>query len=106
MPTRVINVREAEPYTYIYVGRYMPGLYRGHPLANPFKLPRKATEADRSACLERYREWLLSLPDWRQQIDALAARVQATGLPLGCWCAPKACHADVLAELIDAEMTR
>lgn len=36
--------------------------------------------------------------------DELLARllraVRATGLPLGCWCHPQPCHADVLTELL------
>jgi hypothetical protein len=36
------------------------------------------------------------------QPSLLAALPELTGRTLGCWCAPDACHGDVLAELADA----
>lgn len=95
----VVNVRN-HTGKCIYVGRRMPGKFAGHPLGNPFKLARNATEEERAMCLKLYRTWLVSLPDYEEQIAALAAEVQRTGLPLGCWCSPKTCHADLLADLI------
>lgn len=98
---RVVNVRDFPfeyPTPYIYVGRYMPGRFAGHPLANPFKVKRSASVAERVACLDRYREWLRNLPDRDVKLAILARKVVLSGLPLGCWCAPRECHADVLAE--------
>ena len=80
----------------VYVGR---ALRRGgwdlagSPLANPFRLGRDGTRAE---VVARYREYLLSRP------DLLALLPGLRGKRLGCWCAPEACHADVIAELADA----
>ena len=104
MKVEVVNVRNfplEAPTPYIYVGRYMPGTFRGHPLANPFKLPSKATAADRMDCLRQYEVWLDRLSNRDDLLQRLAAQVQRTGLPLGCWCKPKACHADILARRVE-----
>lgn len=103
MKTKVINVRglPRSDLPCIYVGRAMPGL-AGHELGNPFRLTR---ESDRDACLDQYKDWLFGLPDWQEKVDRLAQKVKETGLPLGCWCAPKTCHADLLAALIDLRLS-
>lgn len=109
MKVHVVNVRSFPfecPTPYIYVGRYMPGIFAGHQLGNPFKLPKKAKQQDRVECLEKYRSWLLARPDFEEQIEILVRKVVVTGLPLGCWCAPKLCHADVLAELINERLSQ
>lgn len=43
--------------------------------------------------VEQYRAWLL------EQDELLADLHELKGKVLGCWCAPKQCHGDVLAEL-------
>ena len=42
-----------------------------------------------------YREWIM------QQTDLLADLHELKGKTLGCWCKPRWCHGDVLAELAD-----
>ena len=58
---------------------------------NPFTIrkgrPREEVIAD-------YREWIASQP------DLLAALPELEGKRLGCWCAPKPCHGDVLVQLV------
>lgn len=68
----------------VYVGR--PSKW-----GNPFKLRH---EGERSKVLARYRAWLLDQPEL-----VATAKAELRGKVLGCWCAPKACHADVLAEV-------
>lgn len=104
--TRVVNVRDFEadtskPKPFIYVGRPMRGVYDGHPLANPFKLKRNATEADREACLKLYSMWLRNQPGVELHVHQMARLVKRFSLPLACWCAPKRCHADLLAAMVD-----
>lgn len=76
----------------VYIGR--PGRGQTGKWGNPFKLER---EADRPAVLARYREWLLQQPHLLADLHELRGKV------LGCFCSPKACHGDVLAELADAK---
>jgi hypothetical protein len=100
---KVVNVRDYPfeyPTPYIYVGRPMPSRFSGHRLANPFRIRRNATDTERLECLEKYREWLTALPDRDEQLAILARKLVICGMPLGCWCAPKTCHAEVLAEAI------
>lgn len=53
----------------------------------------------REQSIERFRkdfnERMETDPDYRRHILALA------GLTLGCWCKPKACHGDVIAEYLN-----
>ncbi len=57
---------------------------------NPFHIGRDGT---RSEVIVKYRQWIV------QQPELMAALHELRGKRLGCWCSPKACHGDVLAEL-------
>ena len=116
MKVTVVNVRNfpcRAPLPYIYVGRAVArasvreakySILRAHPLANPFRIE---LGQKRGATLERYRDWLQSNPSRTSALlDLLAAEVILRRLPLGCWCAPKPCHADILAELIQPIVDR
>lgn len=58
---------------------------------NPFRLE---DERDRTAILVQYEEWIKTQP----QLIA-EAKAELRGKDLVCWCAPKACHADVLLRI-------
>jgi len=98
--TTVVNLKghrgDPEYANVIYVGRAM---HRGgwrlpaSPLANPFHIGRDGT---RDEVIAMYREYLLGQP------DLLALLPSVRGQRLGCWCAPEACHAEVIAEFADA----
>lgn len=86
---RVWNKRRKDaPPDAVYVGR--PTAF-----GNPYMLRR---EDDRSVVLQQYRDYLARNP-------ALVTRVkrELRGKDLVCWCAPKACHADVLLEIANAD---
>lgn len=70
------------PYD-VYIGR--PSKW-----GNPFVLGR---DGDRATIIEKYRRWVLQQPELVKDLPKLR------GKTLGCWCAPLACHGDVLAEL-------
>lgn len=79
-----------EPFD-VYIGR--PG-----PWGNPFS-EKAGTQAEvkvetREEAIACFREWIAQQPE-------LVARVKRDlkGKVLGCWCHPKACHGDVLAEI-------
>lgn len=67
--------------------------YVGRPSewGNPFKL---TNEGDRESVLAKYRAWLM-----KQTKLVERAKQQLKFQVLGCWCAPRACHGDVLAEI-------
>jgi hypothetical protein len=81
--TRVVNCRK-EAYD-TYVGR--PSIW-GCPFA-------VGHVADRPTVIRMYREWILNQPHLLKLLPTLK------GKRLGCWCKPKACHGDVLVELIN-----
>lgn len=72
-----------EPYD-VYIGR-------GSKWGNPFVIGKDGT---REEVIEKYRQYILSKTFLLESLHELK------GKTLGCWCAPKACHGDVLKELV------
>lgn len=81
---------------------------RSHPvLGNPFKLHNPSDDDGRAAVIAGYRKKFQKDLDEKGPMYQAAleiARLVTAGQPvcLDCWCAPKACHGDVLA----VEITR
>jgi hypothetical protein len=67
----------------VYIGR--PSKW-----GNPFVI---GIDGTRSEVIEKYREWILTQPDLLNSLHELK------GKTLGCWCAPKRCHGDILEEM-------
>jgi hypothetical protein len=84
-PTRWLCTCKRAPHD-VYIGR--PSKW-----GNPFVIGR---DGPRTQVIERYERWLL------EQHELLAALPELAGKTLGCWCAPHACHGDVLARLANA----
>ncbi|MGW2426065.1 DUF4326 domain-containing protein [Streptomyces sp. NPDC001709] len=85
----------------VYVGRpNFQGGWRlhGHVLANPYRVGK---HGDAAEVVERYRAWLAERP------QLLARELpKLRGRRLGCWCPEgQPCHARVLVELADQEVT-
>lgn len=103
--TRVVHCKR-EPHD-VYIGR--PG-----PWGNPYSHDPEAVAKGRAEYLvesreqaiELYRQWYefrlftaLDVPPGHED-EFLDERIaDLHGLTLGCWCAPRACHGDVLAVL-------
>jgi hypothetical protein len=93
--SRVANLRHEPLADAVYVGRAVPG--RGlaaSPFANPYHVGQDGSRAD---VIELYRKWLLRRPELLSRLRELRGR------RLACWCKPEPCHADALAELVDAD---
>jgi hypothetical protein len=107
---RVVNVKDwdyTEPRPYVYVGRKMFRWLPWTPWGNPFRIRQSATEAEREECLIKFDAWFDGLSNRDDLLDKLAWEVVRSGLkPLGCWCSPKACHADSLARRIQPRVDR
>ena len=91
MSTRVVHCKR-ESYD-IYIGR--PSRW-----GNPFS-HKKGTKAEflvesREEAIAEYKKWILKQP------ELLAALPELKGKVIACWCAPLACHGNVLAELADS----
>ena len=89
---RSVNVRDGLPPGGVRVDRKTEW-------GNPFPLPRGADNKERESAIESYRQYLAKRID-NGQID-IAKLAALSGKPLGCHCAPNACHADVLADAAD-----
>ena len=87
------------PPDSVYVGRQVRDSrtgavrFRESRWFNPFKIGR---DGSREEVIGKYRARLLRRP------DLMAALPKLRGKDLVCWCAPDACHADVLLELANA----
>jgi hypothetical protein len=107
----VVNVRRGGPHKHLVPWLQEAGLlsYVGHAgprhtwpesdFANPFL---RQAAVDRAGMVRRYRDWLADQPDLMRRLRA----GELAGRALGCWCAPAACHADVLAEEVNRDFRR
>lgn len=106
MTIAVVHVKDA-PLDAVYIGRK----YRDRPaspLANRWKVFKEAERAD---AIQRYEAWLRTeIADFpsgaaAQEIKRLGALYRAgRHIDLACWCAPKACHGDVVMRFIRREV--
>ena len=83
MLTRIVHCKK-EPYD-VYIGR--PSIW-----GNPFEIGKHGT---REEVIVQYKRHVLADPLLMDEIMNLDGKV------LGCWCAPKPCHGDVLIEIIE-----
>ena len=79
---RVVKKGEAGYDTYVG---------RGSPWGNPFVI---GVHGDRTEVIAQYDEWI------RGQSELLARLPELKGKTLGCFCAPKPCHGEVLIRLL------
>jgi hypothetical protein len=85
---RVVHCKR-EPFD-VYIGR--PSMW-----GNPYPVPKfYDREADPDRILARYEAHVRSRP------ELMAALPELRGKVLGCWCAPKPCHGDVLLRMANA----
>ena len=81
--TKVVHCKK-EKYD-VYIGR--PSKWE-----NPFVI---GIDGDREEVISKYEAYIMSRPDLLNQLPKLEGKV------LGCWCAPKACHGDVLKTMVE-----
>ena len=105
MPHPLVVHHRKAPYD-VFIGRTR----RGDRWSNPFtdkSVDTLATVrvASRAEAIQAYRDWLAGLrtvpgltPPTREEIVR-----ELRGRVLGCWCAPRACHGDVLAAIANDE---
>lgn len=80
---KVVHCKRA-PYD-IYIGR--PSKW-----GNPFAI---GVDGNRAEVIRKYEEWIRTRPHLMADLHELRGKV------LGCWCAPKPCHGDVLIKLVE-----
>ena len=86
------------PYD-VYIGRACLGMPKGEVSVwgNPFVM-KNQTELERHRVTEEYRQWIYSQPELIQRIQK-----ELKGKVLGCWCAPKQCHGNILAAIANSD---
>ena len=88
----VVHCQKA-PYD-VYIGRpnpRVPAQAGACVWGNPFVIGK---DGNRQAVIDKYRAFLL-----QDQGLVQRAKSELRGKTLACWCAPAACHGDVLAEV-------
>lgn len=80
--TTVVNIKNTK--ADVYIGR-------GSKWGNPFKMDKNNSRED---VIERYEKWIRGKPNLLKDLPELI------GKKLGCFCAPKACHGDILKKLL------
>ena len=80
---RVVHCKRAK-YD-VYIGRRSKW-------GNPFSIGK---DGGRQEVIGKYEAWV------RQQPQLLASLAELRGKVLGCWCAPQACHGEVLVKLVE-----
>ena len=101
MTARVVHIQDRVPGA-VYVGRRQHWLKLPQsPFADPYRIGSDGTRAE---VIALYRQRILGSPKLLHDLP------QVRGKPLACWCrldgeartADKACHADVLLELLES----
>jgi hypothetical protein len=108
--TLVCSVREASPDKdlinwavanglFVYIGDYVRFTrFRRSIWFNSNRM--KGDESLRDLVCDKYAEWLMTQPQLLAKLPELKGKV------LGCWCAPKRCHGDVLLAHLKNEARR
>ena len=86
----------------VHCKKHKYDVYIGRPSkwGNPFTIGKDGT---REEVIDKYEDWLLgviSSPNGEQKPSLEEAKSELTGKVLGCWCAPKACHGDILIRFL------
>ena len=79
----------------VYIGR--PSMW-GNPFSHKEGTLAQYKVGSREEAIQAYEKWFRDSPE----LVAHAKRV-LKGKVLGCWCAPQACHGDVLAKIANEE---
>lgn len=89
MTRQILNRHHAVPGNWVYVGR-------GSFLGNPFRIGKDGT---REEVIEKYREWFAK--QWEKASFRKKVNEYVGDKDLMCYCAPEACHAEVIREFVD-----
>ena len=75
---------------------------RGSPLGNPFKL----SPDSRATVIAKYRVYLEAAidkeqPDIMAELSRIKSKLLMGDVNLACFCAPSACHGDIIKEVVE-----
>lgn len=101
IPT-LVNVRGKDVAflqpNFTYIGRTC-GEWLQSKWANPFKMESDKSDK-RKIVINKYKKWLKEQEQLLKDWEELVAR------KLGCWCAPKPCHGDILIKLVKENLSK
>ena len=89
MTPKVVHCKK-QPYD-VYIGR--PSIW-GNPFSHKNDTLAEFKVNTREEAIQKYKEYIMS----RTELVELAKK-ELKGKILGCWCAPKKCHGDILLEI-------
>ena len=85
--SKVVHCKRVPQGSFVYIGR--PSRF-----GNPFRLADPTDDREREQVLDRYTEYfqarIASDLEFRRAVESLRGR------DLGCWCAPRRCHGEVI----------
>lgn len=101
--TRVVHLKR-EPFD-VNIGRLPGDCHYGNPFSDKQGTLAEIVVPTREEAIKCFREWLEG-DRWghvspARRVWILDSLPHIKGKVLGCWCKPKPCHGDVLAELAD-----
>lgn len=88
MATIVVNISKDDHD--VFIGR--PSVF-----GNPYKI---GEDGSREEVIEKFRKYWYA-PE--QSKLRKKAKLELTGKRLGCYCSPKACHGDIIAEFLNTQ---
>ena len=96
--TKVVHCKKGEPFD-VYIGR--PSIF-GNPFSHRRSDHALVMVKSRKEAIDMYRKWINGEVDVKGAIPPTIDQIKSLkGKTLGCWCKPRACHGDVLAEICD-----
>lgn len=93
MNTRSNPVMSKTRVVHIHTSRFDVFIGRPSKWGNPFQI---GVHGTRDEVIELYKDWI-----HKQKHLMRAIKTELKGRTLGCFCAPNACHGDILAEIAD-----
>ena len=97
---RIVNLRSYE----LHDNEVLVRIDRTSVLGNPFVL---RNECDRSACIAKYKQYFKATfkssenVHFLRELRRIFELALEKDIALACWCAPKACHGDVIASFLN-----
>lgn len=89
---QVVHCKTAPAGSFVYIGRPTPA-------GNPFVLRNPKDDAERMEVIAQYKEWFLDNIGINADLQDFVETLR--GRDLGCYCAPRPCHGDVIIEWLN-----
>lgn len=98
----VINIHRGKTHYHHYCGR-------GSPVGNPYVM-RDYSDEERDRVIDAYKNWFMikvqhsTISDFNVYLKSLVEAAKKGPINLGCYCAPKRCHCDIIKLYINNQL--